>query len=270
MNTYVFSFFFFLVLVLKACKGLRFSSFPPPLCPLEQLSLAQKYYYGAHDAVWDSWSDSEVRHWLIEHGVLTKQDADKTTPERARELLSGAYATTTEYLYRGWTDSDLRALLVAAGVLAPLRPGDLPSPRTRSEYVELLEAHARAWAEQSAYVVTWSDQHLRGFLASAGVALPDIESWSRERLLQETRSRLTEAAKGTNGFFFGALWRVREVAQHALSAFQRAAGDLKSSAADQSYSASKSASIASKSASRVSASASAKVSEALKKGKVDL
>jgi len=34
----------------------------------------KKYYYGPSDMVWSSWSDSQLKQWLVDHGVI-KSDA---------------------------------------------------------------------------------------------------------------------------------------------------------------------------------------------------
>lgn len=239
----------------------------------EYLALAKTYYYGSQDAVWNTWSDSEARHWLVEHGVLSPTDADRTAPEKLRAHVAAAYGSTRDYLYRGWTDSDLRALLVAAGVLEPLKPWDTPVSRARTardEYIALLEAHGRSLVDSSAYVLTWSDQHLRAYLADAGLALQDIESWGRDHLLRETRSRLTEASSTTSGFFDNALWRAKEVARHVLGSVHSAAGAVEHAAEQKHHDATASASAISKTASRAASSASAEASKRLKEAREDL
>jgi hypothetical protein len=35
------------------------------------------YYYSTSDAVYDSWSDSELKKWLVDHGIV-KSDAQVT------------------------------------------------------------------------------------------------------------------------------------------------------------------------------------------------
>ena len=32
------------------------------------------YYHGPTEMVWSAWSDSQLKHWLIEHGIV-KSDA---------------------------------------------------------------------------------------------------------------------------------------------------------------------------------------------------
>lgn len=29
-----------------------------------------KYYYGVSDKVWSTWSDSDLKEWLVEHNII--------------------------------------------------------------------------------------------------------------------------------------------------------------------------------------------------------
>ena len=40
----------------------------------------KKYYYSSADKVWDTWSDSDLKSWLVEHGLL-ESDAQKKRDE---------------------------------------------------------------------------------------------------------------------------------------------------------------------------------------------
>ena len=30
----------------------------------------KKYYYGPSDMVWSTWSDSQLKQWLVDHGIV--------------------------------------------------------------------------------------------------------------------------------------------------------------------------------------------------------
>ena len=45
----------------------------------------KKYYYDCRDSVWNTWSDLELRAWLVDHGVL-KSDAEKSRDELVRVI----------------------------------------------------------------------------------------------------------------------------------------------------------------------------------------
>lgn len=43
----------------------------------------QNYYYDTNSYVWDSWSESDSRAWLIDHGVM-KSDAQVQREKMAK------------------------------------------------------------------------------------------------------------------------------------------------------------------------------------------
>jgi hypothetical protein len=51
--------------------------------------LMKKYYYGTQDRVWSTWSDSELRNWLIDQGVI-KSDA-QVTRDKMLKLIEWVY-----------------------------------------------------------------------------------------------------------------------------------------------------------------------------------
>lgn len=46
----------------------------------------QQYYYGPQDAVWSTWSESELKQWLVEHNVV-KSDA-QIKKEKMQKLVA--------------------------------------------------------------------------------------------------------------------------------------------------------------------------------------
>jgi hypothetical protein len=47
------------------------------------------YYYSTKDAVYDSWSDSELKKWLVDHGVI-KSDAQVSREKMLKMIQSVA------------------------------------------------------------------------------------------------------------------------------------------------------------------------------------
>lgn len=45
----------------------------------------KKYYYDCSDNVWNTWSDSELKGWLVDHGFL-KSDAERKRDELVKML----------------------------------------------------------------------------------------------------------------------------------------------------------------------------------------
>jgi hypothetical protein len=42
-----------------------------------------KYHYSVKDAVWSTWSESQLKNWLVEHGYV-KSDAQLTRDKMIR------------------------------------------------------------------------------------------------------------------------------------------------------------------------------------------
>lgn len=86
-------------------------------------------YASASDTVWSSWTDSDIRAWLIEHGYL-RTNAQKSRDELIKlinEKNTDAQARTAAYLT--WPDARLRAFL---------RNHDLPEEQLPSSRPGLL------------------------------------------------------------------------------------------------------------------------------------
>lgn len=45
----------------------------------------KKYYYTLTDNVWNTWSDSELKAWLVDHGFL-KSDVEKNRDELVKMI----------------------------------------------------------------------------------------------------------------------------------------------------------------------------------------
>lgn len=46
-------------------------------------TLMNKYHYRVKDAVWSTWTDSQLKNWLVEHGYV-KTDAQITRDKMMR------------------------------------------------------------------------------------------------------------------------------------------------------------------------------------------
>jgi hypothetical protein len=98
--------------------------------PLSDTSVSDNYA-SATDTIWSSWTDSDMRAWLIEQGYL-RTDAQKSRDELVKlisEKSKDAQARTAAYLT--WPDARLRAFLRNHGMpeeqLPTSRPGLLRS-----------------------------------------------------------------------------------------------------------------------------------------------
>lgn len=45
----------------------------------------KKYYYNSTHNVWNTWSDSELKVWLVDHGFL-KSDAERNRDQLVKML----------------------------------------------------------------------------------------------------------------------------------------------------------------------------------------
>lgn len=74
-----------------------------------------KYYYDASDTVWSSWSDSDLKAWLVDHNII-KSDA-QLRRDKLRRLVQDNYASAVDTIYSGWHDNEMRDWLVKNGYL---------------------------------------------------------------------------------------------------------------------------------------------------------
>ncbi len=91
------------------------------------LGFSSDNYNGATDTIWSSWSDSDLRSWLVSHGYI------KTETQMRRDqlvkLINSKYneANTRTQTYLTWPDARLRAFLRNHGLpedqLPTTRPG---------------------------------------------------------------------------------------------------------------------------------------------------
>ena len=67
------------------------------------------------DTVYSSWTDSQMRDWLIEHNIL-KSDA-QVQREKLQKLIADHYANARDTVWGGWGESDMRQWLVEHGYI---------------------------------------------------------------------------------------------------------------------------------------------------------
>lgn len=100
-------------------------------------------YASAQDTIWSSWTDSQLRDWLIEHGYL-RTDAQKSRDEliklmneKVNTLIPNACLHTDSFFqyddasaksasYLVWPDARLRAYLRNRGVSEDAIPTSRP------------------------------------------------------------------------------------------------------------------------------------------------
>ena len=156
----------------------------------------QYYYYTPQQEVWEAWSESDMRQWLVDHDVI-KSDAQIKKDKMKKlvayvlfscvhvfnhqsnaALLSDNYAAASDTVWGSWSDSDLRAWLIEHGYLRT------DAQVRRDQLVKLMnEKYNDASARTAAYL-TWPDARLRAFLRNHGMS-EDALPTSRPGLLRE-------------------------------------------------------------------------------------
>ncbi|KAF7373562.1 hypothetical protein MSAN_00566600 [Mycena sanguinolenta] len=191
----------------------------------ELLALMRDAYARVTTPMWEAWSDSYMREWLIAHD-LYPASAPPPTSDILTSKMSQYYYDTTSSVWSTWSDSDLKAWLVAHNIVKSdaqiqrdklvkllednytnakdtvweawsdtqmrewlVKHGEKTVPAKRDELVKMMQKkyHEADDAVGASYL-TWPDARLRAYLRNRGIdesALPT----SRPGLLQETRIR---------------------------------------------------------------------------------
>lgn len=55
------------------------------------------FYYGPQEKVWSTWNDSDLRQWLVDHGVI-KSDA-KVAREKMMKMVGYVFRTVSVSLH---------------------------------------------------------------------------------------------------------------------------------------------------------------------------
>ena len=82
------------------------------------------------DSVYSGWSDSQMKDWLIEHGLI-KSDA-QLQREKLQKLVADNYANAKSTVWSSWRDSDMREWLIEHGYLKS------DAQKTRDELIALM------------------------------------------------------------------------------------------------------------------------------------
>lgn len=92
-----------------------------------------KYYYDSSENIYNTWSDSDIKAWLVDHNVI-KPDA-QARRDKLIKLMSCVFSTSTcprtpyltfpsdnyanaqDTIWSSWSDSDIRSWLIENGYL---------------------------------------------------------------------------------------------------------------------------------------------------------
>lgn len=144
--------------------GIFPASAPPPTTDVLKAKMAT-YYYDVNDRVWGTWTDSDLKAWLVSHSVI-KSDT-QIAREKLVKLIEDNYSNAQDTLWSAWSDSQMREWLVEHGVTNV--------PAQRDELIKLMHAKYDGTVAAGADYLTWPDARLRAYLRNRGIdesALP--------------------------------------------------------------------------------------------------
>jgi len=144
------------------------------------IKFMQHYYYGAQDTAYSDWDESELKAWLVDHGII-KSNA-QIQKEKLQKLVADNYATALDTAYGGWRESDMREWLITKGYLRS------DAQVKRDELHKLMSDKYTVLRDTSAEYLTWPDARLRAYIRADGVDEKYIPT-TRPGLLQEVRVR---------------------------------------------------------------------------------
>lgn len=110
----------------------------------------KQYYYTPQERVWSTWSESQLKQWLIEHDII--KSGAQLQKEKMQKLVAYVYliciraplfkgyiyrdnyAAATDTIWGSWKDSDIREWLIEHGYLRS------DAQVKRDELVKLMDA----------------------------------------------------------------------------------------------------------------------------------
>jgi len=145
-----------------------------------------KYYYDTNSYVWDSWTDSQLRAWLIDNNVI-KGDSKTLARNKMTKLVENSYTSATTTVLSTWSESQLRSWLVDNGYMSTSESGKLGGKglfeRVKDKFSSSKES-TKSIAPYHHSFAAWPDPRLRAFLLEHGVKESQIPE-SRPTLLQK-------------------------------------------------------------------------------------
>ncbi|CAK5280441.1 unnamed protein product [Mycena citricolor] len=193
----------------------------------EMLAMMRDTYVRATQPIWEAWSHSYMRDWLIAHDLITPPAP--STPEIVKAKMSQYYYDVNDRAWTSWTDSDMKSWLVSHNIIksdaqiqrekltkliednylnardtlweswsdSQMRDwlaehGEKNVPAKRDQLVKLMQNKYNDAAGMSAAYLTWPDARLRAYLRNRGIDESGLPT-SRPGLLQETRIRWVQA-----------------------------------------------------------------------------
>ncbi|KAJ7607405.1 hypothetical protein FB45DRAFT_430572 [Roridomyces roridus] len=192
------------------------------------LTMMHTAYAAVATPIWEAWSTSYMREWLIAH-ELYPASAPPPATDVLKAKMAHYYYDVNDSVWSTWSDSDLKAWLVSHNVIKSdaqiqreklvkliednyanaqdtvwgawsdsqmrewlIEHGVDKVPAKRDQLVKMMHAKYDGAMATGADYLTWPDARLRAYLRNRGIdesALPT----ERPGLLQETRIRWVQA-----------------------------------------------------------------------------
>jgi hypothetical protein len=210
----------------------------------EMLKMMRNAYNKSNDAVWNAWSDSYIREWLVGHNII-KGSQEPTTREYYTDQMIKYYYDINDRVYSTWNDADLKGWLVNHGIVkseAQIEREKLlklmedhyaqahdtiwsawsdsamrewliehnfvrsDAQLKRDELINLMQAKYNEAESRAVSYLVWPDARLRAYLRERGIS-EDALPTSRPGLLQETRIRWIQTTSQAEKLFA----RVRDI-----------------------------------------------------------
>jgi len=202
------------------------------------------------NAIFDSWSDSEIKKWADKNGINVPQGSTRN------ELLAIARKNKA-YLSEDTISASMSAYYKSATNSA----GSVYNAATNtvgsaySKATDTAQAYTQAIFDKA--IETWSDTRLKAYLDSRGVPVP--QNGKRDELLAKVRLHRHKAATGYGAWTFDT-WTYDNLKKYVEGQGAKASASAASAASSGSSKASSATSAASAKASKASGAAAASAS----------
>ena len=145
--------------------------------------MLQDNYYDTKSYVYSTWSNNELKSWLIKNGYL-KSKEEKTRDELLN-LLDKYYTKSREVVISSWNDVDLHKWAVNNGLIK----SDAEVKRQQLEKIAH-EKYDKLTSVAQPYIA-WSDARLRGWLRSHAPDAAKVAK-TRNELISQVRKHYVD------------------------------------------------------------------------------
>lgn len=140
--------------------------------------------YDVTSYVYSTWSDAELRAWLVKNKVVSAAEAADWKRHQLEKKVAANYHKATSTVADSFNDVAKKAWLIKQGIL---KEGE-----AKAEDVEAaFDKHYTKASSKSSEYVSWSDARLRGWLRDHNVSIPTRTN--RQELLQKVHENCSSS-----------------------------------------------------------------------------